>query len=58
MPDIHDMELDTRITDSEIHNVCESCGGTKKVVDGVSTGFDGHGRPTYETWQEDCPDCG
>ena len=56
MPDIHDMELDARITDSEIHNVCESCGGTKKVIDGVSTGFDGHGRPTYETWQEDCPD--
>ena len=58
MPDKYDMELDARITDNEIHDVCESCGGSKKVVDGDSTGFDCHGRPTYETWQEDCPDCG
>ena len=58
MPDIHDMELDARITDSEIHNVCESCGGSKKIVDGVFTGFDCDGKPAYQTWQEDRLDCG
>ena len=52
------MELDARITDSEIHNVCESCGGSKKIVDGVFTGFDCDGKPAYQTWQEDCLDCG
>ena len=58
MPDIHDMELDARITDSEIHNVCESCGGSKKIVDGVFTGFDCDGKPAYQTWQEDGLACG